>query len=104
MKTKFTPGPWKLDGDKYIANSSILDSKENLVIAGEYDGYMCPFSCREDDEAVANAYLVSNAPELYTVLQEVVDEEEAYESGARVYSLWFEKAKLVLAKARGEVE
>jgi len=103
MKTKFTPGPWQLDGSKDIETSSILDSQEILVIAGEYDGYMTPFDCREDDEeARANVYLVSMAPELYNILQEALDEELAYEVGERVFANWKEKAKQVLAKARGE--
>lgn len=102
MKTKFTPGPWQItfSGSKDLA--SILDLNENLVISGEYDGYMCPFVCKEIEEATANVYLVSTAPELYNLLQEAVDEEEAFNRGERVYAKWLEKAKQVLAKARGE--
>lgn len=102
MKPKFTQGPWSLEKGVSPLSTSILDSNGDYVIAGEYDGYMTPFSCKEDIEAKANAYLVSTAPELYNILQEALDEEIAYERGERVYGKWIEKAKAVLAKARGE--
>lgn len=103
MKTKFTPGPWHLDDTVAPENACVFDSNNELIIAGEYEGYMSPFSAKGSSEAEANAYLVSTSPELYSILQEALDEELAFEDSKRVYGKWVEKAKQVLAKARGEV-
>jgi len=104
MQTKFTPAPWHLDDLVAPENACVFDLNNELVISGEYEGYLCPFIAKGSSEAEANAYLVSTSPELYNVLQEALDEELAYDKGERVYGKWIEKAKQILAKARGEVD
>jgi len=98
MKTKFTPGPWIVGKGSFIITKeeteNTLDKDSSLKY---YEGYLICESVHKN-----NLDLISIAPELYNVLQEAVDEEESSNSGKRVYALWFEKAKLVLAKARGE--
>lgn len=61
---KFTPGPWALDGDNI--HCSIIGPDGEFVVAGECDGWMVPFECR--DEGMANARLIAAAPEMYEAL------------------------------------
>lgn len=96
MKTKFTPGPWKMAANSVQTAINTEDNEKHIAMVNYNQRYMT------ENEHYANATLIAAAPELYNVLQEAVDEEEAYNSGKRVYALWFEKAKAVLAKARGE--
>lgn len=89
MTDKHTPGPWAPDTEGFDA--SIIGPDGKLIIAGEYDGWMVPFACR--DEAVANIRLVVAAPDLLEMLKEAElwindecelrgDDDAAYESPA----------------------
>lgn len=98
METKFTPGPWKIGNGSFIITENEIENCD-FFTREYYGGYLVCESIHEN-----NIDLISTAPELYNVLQEALDEEIAYNNGKRVYALWFEKAKLILAKARGEIE
>lgn len=96
MKPKFTPDPWKIDANSVQTAINTEDNEKHIAMVNYNNKYMTEY------EHYANAFLISTAPELYNILQEALDEEIAYERGERVYGKWIEKAKLVLAKARGE--
>jgi hypothetical protein len=100
METKFTPGPWKIGNGSFIITENKTENIQGDADSSlsYYNGYLICESVH-----VNNINLISVAPELYNVLQEALDEELAYEAGERVYGKWIEKAKKVLAKARGEV-
>jgi hypothetical protein len=100
MKTKFTPGPWKIGNGSFIITKHKTKNIQGDINSSlnYYDGYLICESVHEN-----NANLIVNAPELYNILQEALDEELAYEAGERVYGKWVEKAKQILTKARGEL-
>jgi len=101
METKFTPAPWKRGKGSFI----ITEHKTENTFGNDpmdfdyYEGYLICETVHEK-----NATLIETAPDLFAILSEALDEELAYEAGERVYGKWIEKAKQVLAKARGEVE
>lgn len=64
----YTPGPWSLTNPADPGDSSIRGSDGELVISGEYDGYMVPFAARDGEEAADNARLAVAAPELLAAL------------------------------------
>lgn len=57
-----SPAPWS-PTDNDLANASIVDADGNLVVAGEWDGWMVPFYCG-GERAEANARLILDAPEI----------------------------------------
>ena len=90
-----TPGPWRIDRQEISA--SIYGPDNELVVAGEFDGWGCPFGCR--DEGLSNARLIAAAPELLEAL------EFAY--GHNLYLLGAEhpiviKVSAAITKARGQ--
>lgn len=112
-ETKWTPGPWLVtkshDGIAIAMGSAIISPYEyttgHLWKTDLYWG-------EEDDEDVANAHLIAAAPELYEILSMLVDNSEAvafYPSaieqsdwGSVDFEEWAQRARAVLAKARGE--
>lgn len=95
-ETKFTPGPWKCDGEESayydLPTLNILD-KDGDIVAGAVD-YI-------DESGLPNAHLIAAAPDLYEVLQRMVNvasEIAPDVQGANVFT----DARNVLAKARGE--
>lgn len=96
MKPDFIPGPWKIDANSVQTAINTEDNEKHIAMVNYNRRYMSEY------EHYANAFLIATAPELYNVLQEALYEAEAYEKGERVYGKWIEKAKLVLANARGE--
>lgn len=85
--------------------TSIIGPDGELVIAGEQDGYMCPFSCR--DEAIENANLCVAAPDLLELAELILKEWSAPTEGvlrgeliARL-SQYSHKARAAINKAKG---
>lgn len=110
-----TPEPWSLSNPDSPQDSSILGADGELVIAGEYDGYMVPFACREEEEAGANARLIAAAPELLKALEQVeaklTEVAHAFYGAGKASALrqafagWkdvAEPARILIKKARGE--
>lgn len=96
---KFTPGPWKFDGEESayydLPTLNILD-KDGDIVAGAVD-YI-------DESSLPNAHLIAAAPDLYNALENVMheiqflgDEEHYFGTTER-----FDAARAALAKARGE--
>ena len=67
-KPKFTPGPWKVNGDAEEIKSHD-DSKIALLHPGPYAG---PYVLRDWSENKANARLIAAAPEMYELLSRVI--------------------------------
>jgi hypothetical protein len=86
MSEKFTPGPWSFDPDGGLPVIQIYCADNKNPFHGS----------RSDEEHVANAVLISAAPELYEALREIVDTEWLGGRGG------FHMARAALAKARGE--
>ena len=111
IKVKHTPGPWKIDETKNYANSGTIDvSKGNRVIASvlveiESGSYFQRDVMRlASTEEMANARLISSAPELLTMLKRVLEEYLTYDpENGPVAMLTLEQAKKAIAKAEGKV-
>jgi hypothetical protein len=92
-ETKFTPGPWEWDGNVWDYNPVFeapwLEGEDGrIVLRGQ-------ITCSSE----ANAHLIATAPELYVALEYVLNVCPAIDpSGEDAH----EKARAVLAKARGE--
>lgn len=83
METKYTPGPWKIDeatdnAITIVAPWSSVVRPENTMLFGDYrGGHVCSMQYNSGvptkEQAMANAKLISAAPELanacYAVLQ-----------------------------------
>lgn len=67
---KHSPGPWRAETGCTLSGTSIYDAKGNIVIGGEWDGQMTPFSSRPDEEAEANVLLTLAAPRLLAMLMQ----------------------------------
>jgi hypothetical protein len=104
METKFTKGPWATypddDGDYIVAIGSMA-----FVMPSTFSGL---FTARQGDaESVANAYLISSAPDMYGEIQRDIDRIDTIllvKSGFINEPLIAERCRKValLAKARGE--
>ena len=98
-KPKHTPGPWRLE--KLDSSTSIYGPDNKLVIAGEYDGWMVPFQCRE--EGLANAMLCATAPELLEACENAVEflNNALHEFNDRTF---IEKMELAIKRAKGDLK
>lgn len=108
-ETRFTPGPWKVEGTFVYALDVPLPNLQGKTVheklnrmSASVSMYSHQTHC-EDGEAEANAHLIAAAPELYSLLQLMLTHGE--------HCNWFadrgdyelvEQAEAVLAKARGE--
>lgn len=86
-KTRFTPGPWRADITRVYA----AGRETPLAIQDWWD------SPAEMEEAKANAALIAAAPEMYALLEKMLDDWMT-ETGAFADEGW-----ALLDKARGEV-
>ena len=86
--TKFTPGPWERVGAK------VLD-QEGFTIA------KCGWIGQSDEEGLKNGDLIAAAPEMYAMLERIMD----YRTGGPFIAnpTKTEEIYNLLAKARGEV-
>lgn len=94
MKEEFTPGPWKIDINSVQTAINTKDNEKHIAMVNYNQKYM------NEHEHIANAKLIASAPELFFILKEALDEEEAYEAGERVYGKWIKKAKIILEKIK----
>ena len=97
-ETKFTPGPWAKvkSSTLYIAPASDI----NRVIAR----MQCkrPAMFAEAVEADANARLIAAAPEMYALLERILDEVQWDELAVRDRAGTYVAVCRTLAAARGE--
>jgi hypothetical protein len=93
-KAQFTPGPWVVECDKFIATpDAIVITELNDGLRGE---------CPKSGHFNANAALIAAAPAMYEALSELVKylreevADEALDTWAPVF-----KAAMALAQAEG---
>jgi len=124
---KFTPGPWKLLNDLTIRvknwkNNNQMGDYQGCIIAdlkpalGADENFTLENKkpCREHalPETIANANLISAAPELYQMLEELIETAEELRAGDACdhsvgicwcgYFSTLHHAEKALKKARGE--
>lgn len=93
MKTKFTPGPWKVyEPYNLEKNTYGIDSMDEYVVV------WMGLNKEQGIRKIYDAHLIAAAPDLYEALETVL---QAIESGDVVSGVIGE-AKQALAKARGE--
>ena len=103
--TKWTPGPWRYQSARGSKQERCYWDIYGKAEEFEYRGSVCEvFDAAKIDgiseiEALANARLISAAPELYEALQLL-----CYKTGfdPSIDGAVWQKAKSALAKARGE--
>ncbi len=99
MKTKFTPGPWKV--------SHQINGKRHVVRndrqPGEFPLCLLPEG-RIESERMANAKLIAAAPELYQALELLLVECDAHLDYVDDENMLVRvnEARAALSKARGE--
>jgi hypothetical protein len=108
-KAEYTPGPWEIDD---TAPNSYLRIIGNIDGDAYDDGsprhiytHVCDVLDNEQEEA--NARLIAAAPELLDALEEsILAMQKVYDQSemAHVVMDELERAKAVIAKARGEKE
>jgi len=103
-ETKFTPGPWLVPDQTWRRELTVeVSGDERIKCPGSggamsYTETVCTLNWSGTDEWIANAHLISAAPDMYealTCLLGISHEGEMY--GARV-----DIAMEALRKARGE--
>lgn len=100
-KEKFTPGPWRVIGKKYV-ESTVSQLVASMVVLKGKD-------LKQEDEnaaiAEANAHLIAAAPEMFEALERLVGvlQSEYASSELTEATKWnVDKALIALTKARGE--
>jgi hypothetical protein len=66
MKTKHTPGPWKVGGGRYLPITAKVKGKSAQIGRAESFGQI------SDEECEANGRLIAAAPELLHQLKDLV--------------------------------
>lgn len=98
MDEKFAPGPWVYD--KY---GSLIDANNDPIRV--YGLGITTELANQRPSSIANAKLITAAPELYEALQELCDiAMDNVSENSLVIIGAVEKAEQVLSKARGELE
>lgn len=95
METKFTPGPWRIDGPDCFGDFNILHDGDSLAVAAVVS------NMRYADEIAGNAHLIAAAPELYAALADMTELLERV-GDSRKDAPFIDAANAALAKARGE--
>lgn len=97
MSEKFTKGPWRLDDDNELIN----DVGSVKIYSPFMEGFK--WTGAEYHEAIANMHLISAAPELYDALKDIVEQWDTPNwKLTESTSVFIEKARAALRKARGE--
>jgi hypothetical protein len=99
-ETKWTPGPWSVEGETVYA----------LTDTGGQNRFWCSVqSVRRADEGEAsdaevraNAHLIAAAPDLYAALAALMNEHGALTGSKECDSAAEKLARLALSRARGE--
>lgn len=90
-KTKFTPGPWQWVG---IGDEIYVETEHTKYIASlKKYGYL------SEETQEANAHLIAAAPDMYAVLELLIETEHQRHG---YHPAWLDNARAALAKARGE--
>ena len=99
MNTKFTPGPWHVVGRTvYSLNSRNTNRFAAMVQATGTE-------CASEEECLANAALISAAPDLYEALCDYVKDDfemHGTTSKQQIHNSRLRRAEAALKKARGE--
>jgi hypothetical protein len=107
---KFTPGPWLIhatnrvivQADDAFNNVTVKDGRVTSETEDDMPVSICllrnPDEDFSEDETLANGFLIAAAPELYEALSETCAWLEDNFAGGELR----ERARLALAKARGE--
>ena len=90
MSTKFTPGPWEVNDDRFWVRSSVTES---VVATIEKD-------LHEKGEQQANAHLIAAAPELLAAAEFLLEWCPTCSVGSSGYARQ-EQLKAAIRKARG---
>lgn len=95
MKTKFTPGPWKIGSYDDDGDLAIVTKKQTIALL---DQRMIDSKAMIDDDInKANAALIAAAPEMFLILQEYLEKYmDIDETDLN------NRAVSILKKARGE--
>ena len=92
METKFTKGEWILR-----ENLSTIMSEENCLIARVFDGKgiaLLENKEQSDEIVTANALLISKAPEMFEMLESILElQKENYGSGMNTHLALITKSK-----------
>ncbi len=115
--TKFTPGPWEwlyaethCDGVGRVVTAQVVDVPTNQCVVEfsntshseiVYEGDGSGGGAFYDEQARANARLISAAPDMYEALKRLVE----YYKGTTIeddYALIIDQARAALSKAEGE--
>lgn len=101
-KAKFSNGPWKID-ESYQSMFLITDSLGAAVTevdsAGFYSGVYNEWTVSPTDTQKANAHLIAAAPEMYELLEKLVNPDNCKKDIIHIIG----NAESLLAKARGEL-
>ena len=103
MSAKHTPGPWTHEG---FGVWSHVNGENRRVACSEFDRGDGPYKVKTEAEAVANAALISAAPDLLEACKALMRHMEppALPGDARTltgYALDYRAAKSAIAKAEG---
>ena len=94
--TKFTKGPWYLKA-RYLGKAYTVYAKDPMTEYGEQClALISRNRIQENDEKLANANLIAAAPDMYEILEDVLNDTHVLPS---YLNKQIEKA---LKKARGE--
>ena len=94
-ETKFTPGPWDVDGNEVVGRKG----RKIITDYGSYEGLVWGDAIHSvPDEAVAaNKELIAAAPDLYAALLDAVEQLEFWGGDTT-------QANVILARSRGETQ
>ena len=113
-KVKFTPAPWvaKYEPHPHYGDG-VIESKvgDIAIVCGSNYGFSPGGPNRnwqgdfdDENEAEANAHLIAAAPELYAIVDRIVNYRASENDGVPLddNDRFFDDAMAALAKARGE--
>lgn len=87
---KFTPGPWVMRYDHNTGRYAMYGGEQKILLAMAMD------QVPTDAEDVANAHLISKAPEMYELLEGLENDSGTIPAG------YWKRIQDILAQARGE--
>jgi hypothetical protein len=94
--SKHTKGPWEVDK---IASMHVQSGRRGVCSTGGYSNNQeCPIKIEEENQA--NAHLIAAAPDMLEALEEVLNIKD-YDTAEKCEEVR-EKARAIVAKARGE--
>lgn len=103
---KFTQGEWAVSTHRDEVSVYMGEAVNNPYEHNCSDVWCCDSQWWENDEtAIANAHLISAAPDMYRALRDVLDECEMQQDGYHLASLTqyeVEAVRAALSKADGE--